>query len=319
VSDRVHGRPVYEWRDPYCFRHRGRDFMLLGGNQREPRSGVEGSPCVFLYEARDDGLESWEYRGVLLRHADRRLRSVESPCLFRLGDLWVLTLSPYGPVEWYTGAFDPDGDSGELFAVENTGHVDGLRYHYASTTVRGAPSKVILLGWVGGFPEGLGWNGVLALPRQLALRDGRLFQSPAVDLSGLVRDSRDVLREEAACENVFRLRTSWRDPHEEITFIVKALDGRTVESLTAGSGFVSMGGRRIVFERPGATVSEAVVDRRMTEVFTDTGECVTFVHELLPPRVRVKCEATPGAGTIAELDDLRTATRPEAPNAMEEP
>jgi sucrose-6-phosphate hydrolase SacC (GH32 family) len=305
VTDRVHGQPVYEWRDPYCFRHNGRDFMVLGGNQCEPSSVAKGGPCVFLYEAKDRRLEGWEYRGVLFRHADRRLRSVESPCFFRLGDRWVLTISPYGPVEWYTGVFDPDGNSDELFVIENTGHVDGLGYHYASTTVRGAPSRVVLLGWVGGFPEGLGWNGVLALPRQLTLRDGRLFQSLAVDLNTLVSRSWDPLKEEATCGNIFRLRIRASGCHEEIVFPIKAMDGRIVETLTIGPGFVSMDGRRLGFERPAATVCEVVVDRRMTEVFTDTGECVTLVRELLPPSVRIKCERSRGAGFAAELDDLR--------------
>ena len=306
LTEREHVKAVYEWRDPFCFRHAGRVFLILGGNESDPAHETRGSPCVFLYEAQDETLDRWEYKGVLFRHPNSQLRSVECPAFFPLGDRWVLIVSPYGPVEWYTGVFYPDDASGEFLAIESAGRIDGLRHHYASTIVGGDIDKPILLGWVGGFPEGLGWNGVLALPRQLTLCDGRLFQSLGIDLGNIVRRTQVVPREGAIAGNVFRLRMITAEPDNVIVFPIESHDHAIVETLTIGPGFTSMSGQRIAFEMPNATVVEAVVDRRMTEVFTDTGECVTFVHTQLPPQVRIKCLGSRKVSCIAEIDDLRS-------------
>jgi beta-fructofuranosidase len=304
LAEHLHPHPVYEWRDPYCFQHEGRHFMVLGGNESEPSRGREASPCVFLYEATDASLERWKYKGVLFRHPDKRLRSAECPCFLNLGDRWVLIVSPYGPVEWYSGVFLPDCEHGEFFRPEDTGKIDGLRNHYASTVIGGDTAAHLLLGWVGGFPEGLGWNGVLALPRKLSLRAGKLYQTPGVDLSGLVRRSFGLQEDGLECANTLRIRLPSQRIDAERTIAFEGPEKASIH-LTMGVGYVAMDGQRIAFGSPDAYVSQAIVDRRMTEVFTDSGECVTFVHTPLPPRIRISASGIcPGEATV-KVDELR--------------
>ncbi len=308
LTEAVHGRNVFEWRDPFYFQYFGRDFMLLGGNESEPSPDHEGKPCVFLYEALDSSLLDWEYKGVLFRHADARIRSVECPAIFQAGDQWVLIMSPYGPVEWYSGVFDPDSNADELFEASQNGRVDGSASHYASTVIGGDAAESILLGWVKGFPEGLGWNGVLALPRTLSLREGRVHQTLAVDLDGLVRRSFQLREESAVCGNILRIRFNTWDRQVAVA-LERGLD-QTCMRLVAEPGHVSMDVERVNFEEPTARVTEVIIDRRMTEIFTDTGECLTLVHGLLPERMTIRVEKEPITNPVGHVDELRPIVQP---------
>ena len=137
LSEALHGgKKIYDWRDPFVFQDRKRTFMVLGGSLNESKGG---QAVVNIYEAEDAGLTRWKYRGVLFQLPDAEARTAECPNFFKLGDEWVLFVSPYGKVQYFVGEFDAEScrfrprtrgvlDHGPNFYAPNTMLVpDGRR------------------------------------------------------------------------------------------------------------------------------------------------------------------------------------------------
>ncbi len=181
LSEALHnGRKIYEWRDPFIFRHKNRTFMVTGGNLNETKGG---EAVVNIYEAENPDLTQWKYRGVLFKLPDPQARTAECPNFFKLGDRWVLFVSPYGKVQYFVGDFDPETCR---FQARTSGLLDYGSNFYAPNTMQIPDGRRLVWGWVNGFPGGRGWNGCLSLPRLLTLsRDGRLKQDPAPQLDKL--------------------------------------------------------------------------------------------------------------------------------------
>ena len=181
LSESLHdGRKIYEWRDPFIFQDRHRTFMVLGGNLNETKGG---QAVVNIYEAQNPGLTQWRYRGVLFQLPDAGARTAECPNFFKLGDHWVLLVSPYVKPEYFVGDFSPDVCR---FESRCRGTLDGDDHFYAPNTMQLPDGRRVLWGWVNGFPGGHGWNGCLSLPRLLTLSpDGHLRQTSAPQLNKL--------------------------------------------------------------------------------------------------------------------------------------
>lgn len=186
----THGGPPFEgdWRDPFIFHHGERTFLVLGGNFGE-------TAAVALYEATDGALTHWQYRNLLHTAERTDVQLSECPNFFSVGkdvggDDWVLLTSPYRPVEYEVGDFDSETLT---FHAETNGVLDPgqtptvTNAHYYATNIIYAPdNRVILLGWIRGFPAGHGWNGCLALPRVLTIGpDRRPRQNPVAELEQL--------------------------------------------------------------------------------------------------------------------------------------
>lgn len=178
LTDKLHGNvKIYHWRDPFVFREQSRTFMVLGGKLDQTQGG---HAVVTLYEAEDEELTHWRYRGILFRHPNKKLRSLECPNFFRLGDKWMLVVSPYGPVEYFIGTFDLEALT---FRSESRGALDHSTNFYATNVLFDQKGRCVLWGWIRGFKKGRSWNGCLSLPRVLSVSpDGQLVQEPAPEL-----------------------------------------------------------------------------------------------------------------------------------------
>jgi beta-fructofuranosidase len=120
---------------------------------------------------------------VLFQHPDPEVRTAECPNFFKLGDQWVLFVSPYGKVQYFVGDFDPETCR---FRPRTRGLLDFGPNFYAPNTMLISNGCRLVWGWVNGFPGGRGWNGCLSLPRRLSLSpEGQLRQEPAPQLSKL--------------------------------------------------------------------------------------------------------------------------------------
>jgi beta-fructofuranosidase len=170
------GTKIYDWRDPFIFHDKKRTFLVTGGHMAN-----NGQAAVNIYEAENPGLTKWEYRGVMFQVPDAP--TAECPNFFKLGDQWVLFVSPYGKVQYFVGDFDPETCR---FTARSHGLLDYGSSFYAPNTMQVPDGRRLVWGWLNGFPSGRGWNGCLSLPRQLSLsRDGQLQQSPAPQLTKL--------------------------------------------------------------------------------------------------------------------------------------
>ncbi len=181
LSEELHnGKKIYDWRDPFIFKDQKRTFMVMGGNLNEAKGG---QAVVNIYEAENAELTKWQYRGVLFQHPDPAARTAECPNFFKLGDEWVLFVSPYGKVQYFVGDFDAETCR---FRPRTRGLLDHGPNFYAPNTMLVSDGRRMVWGWVNGFSGGRGWNGCLSLPRLLSFsRDGQLRQNPAPQLNQL--------------------------------------------------------------------------------------------------------------------------------------
>lgn len=181
LTEALHGeKKIYDWRDPFIFHDQKRTFMVLGGSLNESKGG---QAVVNIYEAENPELTKWKYRGGLFQIPDREARTAECPNFFKLGDEWVLFVSPYGKVQYYVGDFDAETCR---FRPRTRGLLDHGPGFYAPNTMLVPDGRRLVWGWLNGFPTGRGWNGCLSLPRELSFsRDGQLRQNPAPQLRQL--------------------------------------------------------------------------------------------------------------------------------------
>ena len=177
LSEALHGgRKIYDWRDPFVFHEGKQTFLVTGGHL-----ATNGQAAVNIYEAQNPALTRWTYRGVLFQVPDAP--TAECPNFFKLGNQWVLLVSPYGKVQYYIGDFNPGTCR---FTPRSRGLLDYGPNFYAPNTLLLADGRRLVWGWVNGFSSGRGWNGCLSLPRELRLsRAGTLQQIPAPPLKKL--------------------------------------------------------------------------------------------------------------------------------------
>jgi beta-fructofuranosidase len=168
-----------DFRDPFVWRVGDAWEMLLASRI------VDVGGTVFRYRSFD--LRQWEYLGRLLTGDLNRDGTVwECPNFFPLGDKWVLIVSSQGPERpWAVFSFVGSYRDG-VFTPESETLLESA-YLYAPLTMPDASGRRLLWGWL---REGrsvdsqktAGWSGVQAIPRELSLRDGRLFMEPVREL-----------------------------------------------------------------------------------------------------------------------------------------
>lgn len=309
LSEALHGdRKIYDWRDPFVFKEGGKTFMVLGGHLEK-----KGGAAVNIYEAENPALTRWNYRGVLFRIPGAP--TAECPNFFRLGDRWVLFVSPYGKVQYYVGDFD-------AVACRFTARTNGLLDHgpnfYAPNTMLVPNGRRLVWGWVNGFPKGRGWNGCLSLCRELSVsRDGRLRQTPARPLERLrgQRVSRKGFRlengdesfalplpESATLEILAELqlqsaaavelgiRSGKEDPQVTVSY-----DGADLKVMNVQAPLkLSKGARKLRLR--------LFVDRSVLEVFANDTVCVTKVISPLDAAPSLEIRATRGRAEVNRVE-----------------
>ncbi|MCR5295591.1 MAG: glycoside hydrolase family 32 protein [Lachnospiraceae bacterium] len=203
AKDLPEGGSPYDFRDPKMFLEENGVFHLAVANHAEGRSG-----CILHYRSRD--LVHWEYVSTLAANDYRIGLMWECPDFFRLDGKWVLLASaqdmlPKG-LEYYSGngtfylVGDFDVETGEFKAGEDHAVDYGIDY-YAMQTVQAPDGRRIMIGWMQNWDTcnlrtaSVPWFGQMALPREVWLQDGLLYQQP-------VRELLDLRKDEVVYENL---------------------------------------------------------------------------------------------------------------------
>lgn len=156
-------------KDPFPFSAGDRRFLVLTDHN------------IPIFEATDDKLTEWVYRGVLDQS------SAECPNFFEVDGYWVYLSSPHGPVRYAVGEFDPETAK---FTPRTEGYINHHGGFYASTAYRDDKGRTILHGITRGQRGGRGWTGALAMPRVLTIgKDLRPRMYPVPELESLRRES----------------------------------------------------------------------------------------------------------------------------------
>lgn len=181
-----------DFRDPKIWREEEKNcYYAVAGVRTE-----DGSGAVALFSSQD-GFR-WNYVNILDRCRNEYGRMWECPDFFPLGDKSVLIVSPQemrarglmfhngNDVLCLIGSYDCREHQ---FSRETVTAVDyGLDFYAPQTTVT-PDGRRVLIGWMQAWEsshlnlEGAKWHGMLTLPRELSLKDGRqLIQQPVREL-----------------------------------------------------------------------------------------------------------------------------------------
>ena len=319
----THGGPSFEgeWRDPFIFVEEGRTFLVIGGATPE-------TSMVGLYEADDNMLMNWTWRGPLVQSTRDKIKFYECPNFFPVDGKWVLLTSPYDLIDYQIGTFDVDTLS---FQAEQTGILDyGKGEHgpgfYASNILyddKGpdGAQRCILLGWLRGFESGNGWNGGLALPRVLTIGpDGRPRQQPVPELKQLRGNHTELpsmmLMGSHPLENIsghtleMRLLLEPRDATAVGLTVRQSANGERGVMIHYAYEVLDVAGTRVPFEldEDEPLLLHIFLDRSALEVFVNGGcEAITRVINAPIDDVGIELFAEDGPAQLISLDAWQMA------------
>lgn len=195
IIDTVPKGYTTHFRDPYIFTKSNRSFIILGA-QRENLTG-----CALIYEEID---ENWIFRGELKTQLTDFGYMWECPNLFTIDDKDILVFCPQGlkaqkyqyqnlyQAGYLIGQFNPD----TLEFTHGEFHEFDMGFDFYAPQVLVHENRHILIGWVG-MPDKLqdyptindGWVHSLTLPRELILKNDKLYQRPISELNELNQNS----------------------------------------------------------------------------------------------------------------------------------
>lgn len=208
------GLPKFDdfWRDPFVFNVDGRTFMIACADLFD-----KNFVPVPIFEAENEELTSWEYKGILFTYPKHEFRNFEVPELRPLEDKWIFLASCDAPVDrtvYFLGDFDPDN---LRFIPYSQGHLDYSGHYYAQETIQDDHGNLFLMAWIPGWDrpwlpdfreEDLKnsseiWNGCFAIPRQLSLnKEKELIQKPVPSMKKLRSKYFSVKPKKLKVENV---------------------------------------------------------------------------------------------------------------------
>ena len=190
------GSSRFDFRDPKMWMKADGTYACVVGNRP-----ADGSGQILLYESAD-GFQ-WKFKSILVSNHDRFGKMWECPDFFELDGKWVLLTSPQ---DMMPQGFEYHNGNGTLCLIgdydEETGtfketHDQSIDYgidFYAAQTVLSPDGRRIMIGWMQNWdacsmrsPEDP-WLGQMSLPRELSVRDGRLYQKPIRELNAMRRN-----------------------------------------------------------------------------------------------------------------------------------
>jgi beta-fructofuranosidase len=185
-----HGAPDRHLKDAFPFSAGLRRFLVLTDRN------------IPLYEATDDRLTRWVYRGVI------NAKSAECPNFFEVDGRWIYLSSPNAPVRYVVGDFDPEHGR---FTPRTEGRLNHDMGYYATTAYRDPRGRTILHGVSRGQKSSKAWTGALALPRVLTIgADDRPRMQPVPELASLRREAFSPARTARAGQSRPRRRRASR-------------------------------------------------------------------------------------------------------------
>ena len=194
VSDVPDGGSRYDFRDPKVWREPDGTYACVVGNRPADGSGQ------ILYYTSPDGFH-WKFASVLAENKNRFGLMWECPDFFELDGKHVLLTSPQDmlparELEYHNGngtlcligTFDSQA---KTFADESDQSVDYGIDFYAPQTVLAPDGRRIMIAWMQNWDTlaiqrlNVPWVGQMTLPRELSIREGRLYQWPIRELDEL--------------------------------------------------------------------------------------------------------------------------------------
>ena len=189
-TDLPEGASRYDFRDPKIWRCEDGTYRCLLGNRP-----ADGSGQILLYSS-EDGF-NWKFVSIFAANQNRYGKMWECPDYFVLDGKHVLLTSPQDMLpqgfEYHNGngtlclIGDYDKEKNCLLEEANQSVDYGIDF-YAPQTVLTPDGRRVMIGWMQNWdtcelrtPHGK-WQGQMSLPRELSVKNGRLYQKPLREL-----------------------------------------------------------------------------------------------------------------------------------------
>ena len=288
-----------DFRDPKVWNHDGKYYAVVGSCSRDKKIGQ-----VLLFESPD--LENWTFKSIMARSEGNQGDMWECPNFGALDGRDVLIISPMN--------IKPEGkkflnlqQSGYMLGEMNYetgifthGEFEMLDYgfdFYAPQIMQAPDGRCILIGWLDMWqtpmPEQAdGWAGQMTIPRELHIKDGKIFSTPVKELELLrgkkVSHENLLLNKPTKLEGVrgnvgellatIDLTTSknfsielHRSAREKT---ILNYDNGTVKLNRDKSGAALNGEREVTISAADELKLQIFIDRSSLEVFVNDGEAV---------------------------------------------
>lgn len=189
-KDLPEGCSRFDFRDPKIWQKKDGTYCCVIGNRP-----ADGSGQILLFTS-PDGF-NWSFKKILAENKNRFGKMWECPDLFELDGKWVLITSPQDMLpkdfEYHNGngTLCLIGDYDEetyTFTEEKDQSIDYGIDFYAPQTILTPDGRRVMIGWMQNWDtcsirtQEEAWFGQMSLPRELFLKDGRLYQKPIREL-----------------------------------------------------------------------------------------------------------------------------------------
>ncbi|MGN1141948.1 MAG: glycoside hydrolase family 32 protein [Oliverpabstia sp.] len=189
-KDLPEGGSRLDFRDPKIWQKKDGTYCCVIGNRPS-----DGSGQILLFSSPD--AFHWKFENVLIENKNRFGKMWECPDLFELDGKWVLFTSPQDMLpkdfEYHNGngtlclIGDFDEETG-AFTEQYDQSIDYGIDFYAPQTILTQDGRRVMIGWMQNW-DACGirakeepWFGQMSLPRELSLKNGRLYQKPIREL-----------------------------------------------------------------------------------------------------------------------------------------
>ena len=178
-----------DFRDPKIWKENDTYYLIVGSKDNQQIGQV------VLCSSKD--LKEWKFETILASNETGKIGTMwECPDFFPLGDKRVLICSPQNmkavKYEFHHGHnsvyFAGDYDSETHSFVKKEPHpLDYGMDFYAPQTTELPDGRRIMIAWMKSWdacviPDSQDWQGMMTLPRELELKDGRIWQKPVREI-----------------------------------------------------------------------------------------------------------------------------------------
>lgn len=178
-----------DFRDPKIWKH-GSEFYMVVSCCNSEKNGE-----IALLTSSD--LKQWTFQNMLVKNDGTYGKMWECPDFFELSNQYVLLTSPQkmkaDGLEFHSG-------DGTIYFVGQFDYHTGIFQHgvakqidygfdfYAPQTTKAMDGRQIMIAWMHSWDneiklEEQKWNGIMTIPREIELRDGKLFQNPVREIA----------------------------------------------------------------------------------------------------------------------------------------
>ena len=189
AADLPKGGSCHDFRDPKIWRESDGYYAVVGNRP------ADGSGSILLFRSED--AFHWSYQGRVASNHNQYGKMWECPDYFKLDGKDVLLVSPQEmmPIglEFHAGngtvCMIGEANEKKHLIRENVHAIDYGIDFYAPQTLLSPDGRRIMIGWMQNWdtarsqPLTIRTCGMMTVPRELRVRDGRLIQQPVRELS----------------------------------------------------------------------------------------------------------------------------------------